>query len=523
MSLLTAELWTDRTTRPAAARSARRSPDRLVVAALVLVVVAVHGVGIMGFPALGDDEGTYTAQAWAVQHGSLAHYTYWYDHPPLGWIQLAALSWLPHLLVPGALAVQGTRLVMLAITVVDVVLLYVVARRLTLGRPFAGAAALLGTLSPLAVVLQRQVYLDNVAVPWLLAAFVLASSPRRHLWHHVAAGAAFAVAVLCKETALLVLPGLLWTAWRHTDRRNRAFALAGFASTAVLGAAVYPLFALLRNELVPGAGHVSLADGVLFQLVNRRESGSLLDPASSVRGVIDGWLYYDEWLIGCGVVAAALAFGIRRLRPTALTVIVLVAIVLKPGNYLPTMFVIVALPFLALAVAGVADAAWARLQGAPEGRPRSVSAAAFAVACAALAGAALPAWIRTDLTMMTTDVTRPAVTAVRWMEANVPRDSRVLVDDALWLDLVHAGFDPRAGAVWFYKLDTDPAYRTVFPLGWRQMEYVVSSPQLRDSVTGSPELANCRAALAHSTVVASFGVGTAAVAVRRVDPRAGTP
>ena len=38
-----------------------------------------------------DDEGTYTAQAYAVEHfGELAHYTYWYDHPPLGWLQIAA-------------------------------------------------------------------------------------------------------------------------------------------------------------------------------------------------------------------------------------------------------------------------------------------------------------------------------------------------------------------------------------------------------------------------------------------------
>ena len=32
-----------------------------------------------------DDEGTYVSQAWALAtHGELSHYTYWYDHPPLG-------------------------------------------------------------------------------------------------------------------------------------------------------------------------------------------------------------------------------------------------------------------------------------------------------------------------------------------------------------------------------------------------------------------------------------------------------
>jgi len=40
-----------------------------------------------------DAEGTLVADAWAIQHGTLAHYTYIYDHPPLGWIQMAAWTW----------------------------------------------------------------------------------------------------------------------------------------------------------------------------------------------------------------------------------------------------------------------------------------------------------------------------------------------------------------------------------------------------------------------------------------------
>ena len=38
-----------------------------------------------------DDEGTYASQAWSVTHlRALAPYTYWYDHPPLGWLVLSA-------------------------------------------------------------------------------------------------------------------------------------------------------------------------------------------------------------------------------------------------------------------------------------------------------------------------------------------------------------------------------------------------------------------------------------------------
>src|SRR4051794_12493202 len=74
----------------------RPSRDTVLVCALLAVVGCVYLPNITGFPGASDDEGTYLAQAWAVQHGvGLAHYTYWYDHPPLGWLQLAGVTWLP--------------------------------------------------------------------------------------------------------------------------------------------------------------------------------------------------------------------------------------------------------------------------------------------------------------------------------------------------------------------------------------------------------------------------------------------
>src|SRR5262245_57477783 len=71
------------------------------VAAALTVILGVQGWNITNYPSLSDDEGTYLAQAWAVRQGmGLAQYTFWYDHPPLGWIQIAAFSWLPGLLSP---------------------------------------------------------------------------------------------------------------------------------------------------------------------------------------------------------------------------------------------------------------------------------------------------------------------------------------------------------------------------------------------------------------------------------------
>ena len=92
---------------PAAPRRWLRWPAGVwICAGLLLVVLTVQGWNIAGYPTVSDDEGTYLAQAWALQHGlGLAPYTYWYDHPPFGWMQIAVMSWLPSLVFHGGLVV----------------------------------------------------------------------------------------------------------------------------------------------------------------------------------------------------------------------------------------------------------------------------------------------------------------------------------------------------------------------------------------------------------------------------------
>ncbi|MFD9013928.1 ArnT family glycosyltransferase, partial [Streptomyces sp. NPDC059552] len=338
-------------------RSSR--PDLLLCGALLLVIVLVQGWNITDFPTLSDDEGTYLAQAWAVQQGDgLAHYTYWYDHPPLGWIQLAGLTYLPSLFVPESMTVASMRCAMLAVSAASAVLLYVLARRLWLPRWAAGLAMALFGLSPLSVVLQREIFLDNLAVMWMLLAFCLAASPSRHLWHHFGSGLAAATAVLTKETMLVVLPALLVTMWRHSHRDTRKFAVTGAITACVLIGLSYPLYALLNGELLPGAGHVSLIDGITYQM-GREGSGFILTPGSGSNGVLRSWLYYDTVLPLGGLAGAVLLLATvlrsvtaRALAGPALAAVILAVVALRPSGYLPAMYVIQALPFLALVLAG---------------------------------------------------------------------------------------------------------------------------------------------------------------------------
>src|SRR6185369_6330930 len=346
-----------------------------------------------------------------LERGALSHYTYWYDHPPLGWVQLAGWLGLSGGIGRASTAIAAARQVVLVAHLVSAALLFVLARRLRLSRAASTGAVLLFALSPLAVSMQRMVLLDNLALPWLLGALVLAASPKQRLGAVAASGACLAVAVLTKETFLLLVPVVVWLAWTRADPRTRRFCLAAFAASFTLLVAMYPLYALLKGELVPGPDRVSLFDAISFQLFTRPSSGSVFDPSSSAHATVAAWLDLDAWLLVAGLVALPVACCIRRLRPIAAGVVLLVVVLVR-GGYLPGPFVIVVLPLAALLVAGVADALW-RTPGVVGLLPvgRVVVLAALVVAGAVVA----PQWASADRELATADHMTQVLNAERWL------------------------------------------------------------------------------------------------------------
>jgi hypothetical protein len=500
----------------------RHRSSLALLVGLLTVVAVVHATGLARAPQRVDDEGTYVAQAWAVQHwGTLGHYTYWYDHPPLGWLLLAAWTTLTGAFNRAATAVAAGREFMLVLQLVSAGLLYALARRLGLRRPAAAGAVLVFSLSPLALGMHRAVYLDNIATPFVLAAFLLVLSPTHRLAAHAAAGLCLAAAVLTKETSLLLLPAVVWQYWQVNDRRTRRYSLAVAASLFVLPCAAYLLYATLRGELLPGPGHVSLVDAVRFQLTERAGSGTPLDPDSLSRRTLELWLGQDPWLLGAASVLVPAGLAIGRLRPVTAAFAILAAMALRPG-YLPVPLVIAMLPFASLLVAGVADTVWGRSArqtvagadhsgGRPHGRP--AFGAVLVAACLAVAAVVVaPQWWQRDRDLMTVDHDAPFRQAEAWIAINVPHQARLLVDDALWVDLVERGYPP-GQVIWFYKLDTDRDIKGRYPRGWHEFDYLVSTATLRSFPDSLPQ---ARETLRRSRVVAAFGRGTQRVEIRKV-------
>jgi 4-amino-4-deoxy-L-arabinose transferase-like glycosyltransferase len=521
---------------------ASRAAIALPLVLFFVFVARVQFVNLEHWPATFFDEGTYISNAWAVPRGALSNYTYGYGHPPLGWLLVSLWTWTSGLFGDGTYSVFVGRQLMVAFSVVSCLLLYVLARRLGIGRIFAVAAVAMFALSPVALYYHRLVLIDNPAVMFALAAFVLALSPRRRLWVFAASGACFAASVLSKESMLILLPALLLAALQNCDRRTRRYCLTLLGAFLLLTVLAYPLYAALKGELLPGPGHVSLFEEARTQLVTRKATGSVFDPQSLSHGTVMYWLHLDPWLLGAAFVLAPIALVRRATRAVALAFVIQCVMVLRPG-YLPFMYVIGLLPFAAIVVAGTAETLWRVAGAGPKhfvkggrrwraivGRVyrrlapvlRAGAAALLVVLLSAFAFGAAPGWRGADRAAMTLRLDGPAVAAKQWILSNVDHSKRLLVADDYWVFLVEHGFDThpvRGGffsrtVVFYWPFDFDPAVQREFPQGWKDFDYVVSTQGMRNDATEVPRTAQ---ALAHSRLVISFGRGDQRVEIRKIE------
>jgi hypothetical protein len=509
----------------ARAKAARHRVSLAWLAPLLVVVGLVHAWGVYTYPNWIDDSGTYLAQAWAVQYRrSLAHYTYWYDHVPGGWIQMALWSVLTNGFNRYRSAMAFGYECMLIAKLTASGLMFALARRLGYSRPAAAASVLLFGLCPLVLVFSRWIYLDSIVIPWILLAFYLAYSPRRSLWAGAGAGAAFAIAVLSKETALVWAPAVAWAMLQNGDRRNRHIVWAVSASVSVALMALYLLYAIFKNELLEGPGHVSLEWTMKWQLFERGSTGSVLQPGGG-RDLFMGWLGHDRYLLLAGLAVVPLGFCFHRLRPVTFALLIQ-ALMLCRNGYLPVMHVINLMPFAALLVPGVLDA----IRGTPSlvrssrrvrTRRRSRSGAlaigslraAPAVATVLLfAVFVAPAWGSSVSRMMTVKEKPAFHQAVLWLAANVERDKTIIVDDSEWVDLVHNhGFKP---PIWAYKADLDPAVRRQL----RRIDYIAVDDTLWKLGEAREKFPSLFLARKHARPAVSFGRGDDRVTIWRVSP-----
>lgn len=453
---------------------------------------------------VNEDEGTYAAQAWSVlNQGELAHYTYWYDHPPLGWITMAGWAWLTDGFDRLESAAMVTREVSAVAGIISAALLYVLARNLGMNRGWSAVAMTLFSLTPLTLLFGRMGFLDNLSVAWTLAALVFASSKSKSINMVALCALSFAFAVLTKETMIVVGPFVLWMLLANSEPRNRLFNGVVSSVLVIMTLMFYPLYAIIKGELLEGPDHVSLEYSLKWQLFERAGSGSILDPGSPKRQTIDYWLNTDSWLIPTALCATVIVVAMRqkRLWPVTGALLIQIVILLRPG-YLPQPYVISLVPFAALVIAGAGAAVWNwRFRQGSHPESLTILARLVVIAlCGTLIWFSQSEWVSQVKIATQSQQGDYGRDATRWIEENVPHDAVVVTDDYPWVDLTQAGFE---NVVWAYKLNLDPEVAAKYGSGgWQGLDYVMVPSFMEEIIF---EIPPAYEAMQHSNIVARFG------------------
>lgn len=503
----------------------------VAVVATVAVVAAVQAVNMFGYPYLEDDEGTYVGQAWALlNEGRLAPYTYFYDHAPGGWMQIAAWQWLTGG-ANGAFgdAIASGRVLMLLLQVASTLLVIRAGRAMT-GSILAGLlAALVFGLSPYGLLYHRRVLLDNIATFWMLASFNLLVAERLRLTRLWLSAATLGIAVWSKEIAVIAIPAFAVLGARQVPRHSRLMALVGWPLVCLSIVSVYPLMALLKGELFPSGSllggsdpHVSLLCSLAWQS-GRGSDGGILNPGSAFWSVVGQWAAKDPVLVLGGTISALLAVVLLRKSPAVSMLgwlVLSVWLFLGRSGVILDFYLIPLLPFLALALSTVLWRAtgWIRSR-VPATRAWKAGGTGALLAVIAIAGSGAEASSPGNRGLWEGRPVTGQEQAVAWIRQHVPSGSRMIIDMYMWVDL----HDPGAGkatfshAEYYWKAADDPAVsRSVFRDDWRNVDYVVTTPQLTED-TQTDGFVMIQQALNHSRAVARFNTGLD-VEVRRVDP-----
>ncbi|MBV9175098.1 MAG: glycosyltransferase family 39 protein [Chloroflexi bacterium] len=476
----------------------RITGEQWLVLGLVAITLVAHAVNMFDFlpVASKDDQGIYTAQAWAVlREHRLAPYTYWYDHAPAGWIFLAA--WMAVTGGPLAFgqALDSGRVLMLVLHVVSVVLLYRAARKLGCGSRSAAIGCLLFAASPLAVFYGRLVLLDNFMIFWLLLSLDLLLDPRARLSRFALSGIAFGMACLSKETAVVLVPAMVLLVIEQRQACHGHFGLASWLAPMLVVLSWYPLYAMLKNQLLPAG------QSIVFILQGSTEPGVSLTEALKWQASRGGggafnldnqfWqLLRTDWLqrdpvmllagvgaIGLNLLRALLPVGSSRRRFLSVGALGLLPLAyLGRGGIVFDFYILAVIPFLCLNVALGLEWLMGRVQ------PVGIVLASALIAGYWQAGTAQPLYAQ-----------RPGLAgreAIPWIKQVIASDSRIIVPDDLWTDL----HEPSALGPAFqnahshWKVAADPEIRDgVFADDWRTVDYLIMAPGLENSFEASDD------------------------------------
>ena len=242
------------------------------------------------------DEGVYLASVDALEHGQRLGEDVFAPQPP-GWYLLLRL-----ISVAGADSVRGFHIGMVVVAIATCFAAYLLGR--AIGGPVAGlSASALLTVAPPFPLYAHRVLADVPPLGMALLSFWLAIEARRRRSAALAGlgGAAVALALVLKPTAVLALPTFLILLCWERSLRGRALIAATVGGTLVGLAFVVAYLGVIGE----------LWESVVVYHRDARDTPPVIDETHELLTFLN-WRTPFAWLVVAGLVASVLLYRRRR-------------------------------------------------------------------------------------------------------------------------------------------------------------------------------------------------------------------
>jgi hypothetical protein len=357
----------------------------------------------------------------------------------------------------------------------------------------------------------------------------------------------------------------------QSDKSHRWFAAIGWITLVGALLSLYPLMAILNNELFPSQTwlggnlpHVSLLGSLQYQS-SRGKDGGIFNYNSGFWIVTRVWIQDDPILVIFGTVSALLSAPLvfsKKDRLTAVMGLLTLSfwVFMARGGEVIKFYMIPLLPLLALNLGLMLGLIARTLCALLESTFRLGDLTRFLARQPALKSivrqrsvqrVVKPALLRFAVEQILilfclvaivfslpppssgydygspdiSDQNNPLLLwngtqadaqaqAEVWIIAHVPVNSRMVIDEYMWNDLYESGFHY---VHYYWKVETDPAIRDIqFHDNWRNFDYVATTPQmLVDMQTQNMKLV--RSVIEHSTPITYFDTGGWRIEIRKVN------
>ncbi len=492
--------------------------ETLALATVLSVALVSHAFNMFNYPLYRQDEGIVSQQAWAfLQDRKLSPYTYTYEHPPIATFMLAVWTVITggfHTFGP---ALNSGRVLMLALHLGSSFFIYRTARQLSGSTVAAMLTGVLFSLSPLAVNFQRLVLVDNFMVFWFAAALYFTICNKGRLFYFFIASVLIGLAVMSRETAVFFIPAFLVLVWRFSDPYHRLYAFWGSFLISSVVVIQYVLYAVFKAELFPDAfdflgelegraTHVSLF-GTFFQ--NYHNSTPIWTGNLGFASIWQVWTSLDSVLLFGGIICASLnlAFGFKHKENWVVPMLAFGYVLFTVlGGLDSDAMVVVLVPMLALAVGQTLG--WIiRLFGATVGLVLGGTAIALAFMF----------YISNNNIAYTSEVNTAYQQSLAWIKGNIPTDRKMIITDALWVDL-HDDYNgpayPLAHSHWKAANDPDIRYG-VFKGDYKEVDFLIMTEEMRTQFQSRGLVFN-QQALENSSLIRKFE-GPDPIQIRKVN------